>query len=282
MDLDGEFAELQLGYSHLSKDKDQVTKIMEIGNSEYMAKDFMTSGRLGYLFQNQGGEDYGAQHTTEKIHINARSMFSFLVRVSVGASYRFLRGHMNGDIGKTQAGYLIDDKFTPLGKVVHRCPLPFPIRTYDMCTQFQRECAAESASDLFGNDPDFSYGMPYIADVPSNMLKRILITSLVVRTAGRVEALRAYLDYTKKGTDLGQWKRLFRASDCIYLPIFIASSSGKRDACQAYNAKESMMPRSNDQYTTNLPNAVIQSPHSYVFFNRLLRLIWTILLPTSR
>jgi hypothetical protein len=96
-------------------------------------------------------------------------------------------------------------------------------------------------------------------------LKKIIITSLVVRTTGRIEALREYLQYANK-EEASAWKRMFIVSDCHNLPLYIASSSGKRDAQQAYNEKDSMTNWLNDQYKTNLPAAVVKSPSSHGCF----------------
>ena len=249
------------------KEKDLVTKMLEVSDAENMARDFIISGRMGYLFQNQGDEDWERLHKPEKIHISSANLFSFLARISVGASFRFLRQHLTGLPGHIQAGYLpcSEGKYERLGKVVQRCPMPFPIRTYDMCTQFQRECACVSCPDLFGPDKDGVYGMPYISEVSNDMLKLTLITSLVVRTSGRIESLRGYLEYTKKGKE-GDWKRMFDVTDCRNLPLYIACSSGKRDSSEAYDLKESMIGWLNDQYKTNLPCAVQKSPHSFGIF----------------
>ena len=90
--------------------------------------------------------------------------------------------------GKERAGYLMpekDPKYGHLGKVVMRTPSPFPIRTYDLNTQFQRECLASSYPSLFGFDRSTGfYGMPALSDLPDNVLKDVLVTSLIVRTTG--------------------------------------------------------------------------------------------------
>jgi hypothetical protein len=119
---------------------------------------------------------------------------------------------------------------------------------------------------LFGPNTDGLYGMPSISSVAPDILKRVLLTSLVVRTTGRVEALRAYLEYTQQGRGEHNWKRLFEASDCHNLPFYIASCSGNRDSRTAFNLKESMISWLTDQYKTNLPEAVLTSPKSFGLF----------------
>ena len=75
--------------------------------------------------------------------------------------------------------------------------------------------------------------MPMVGQLSAVVLKEVLITSLIVHTAGRVEHLREYMEYTQKGSK-NDWKRRFTSSDCQLLPLFIACSSGIRDASAAY------------------------------------------------
>ena len=138
MDLVGNFAKVHLVFSHPDKEQDQVTTILQVGETENMASDFITSGRVGYLFQNHEGDDWEQLARPEKNHISSTSLFSFLGRISVSVSSRYLRRNILGVQGDMRAGYLscLEGNYSPLGKVVQRCPIPFPIRTYDMCTQF--------------------------------------------------------------------------------------------------------------------------------------------------
>ena len=126
IDLDGHFSKAQLGYTHQNPEKDEYTKILEMGDSEYLASNFIESGRVGYLFQDQGEDDIMPLPKQDKMHITSQSMFSFLARVSVGASFRFLRRHICGEPSNRKAGYLpdCDATYSELGKVVQRCPLP--------------------------------------------------------------------------------------------------------------------------------------------------------------
>ena len=149
-------------------------------------------------------------------------MFSFLARLSVGAAYQLMKSHIVSGYkdGKERAGYLMKEKeakYKHLGKVIMRTPLPFPIRTYDLNTQFQRECCALSHTSLYGVEKTTGYyGMPMFSALTEQVLKDVIVTSLIVRTAGRVEHLREYLEYTQVGAgfDGNGWKRMFTSLDC--------------------------------------------------------------------
>jgi hypothetical protein len=108
--------------------------------------------------------------------------------------------------------------------------------------------------------------MPQISDVSEQVLKDIIITSLIVRTTGRVEHLREYLEFTSANSNGVSWKRMFNESDCRFLPLFIAASSGDRDSAAAYIKKGSMTAWLTDQLKESLPSAVRLSPKSYSMF----------------
>jgi hypothetical protein len=172
--------------------------------------------------------------------------------------------------GIERAGYLMpskDHKYEHLGKVIQRSPMPLPIRTYDLVTQFQRECCVTSNPDLFGCDADTGqYGMPPMSRLTEQALKDVIITSLITRTTGRVEHLRDYLEYTQDHNTKDDWQRMFKASDCRDLPLFIAASSATRDSSVAYLQSKSMTAWLSEQFKESLPSAVRASPQSYGLF----------------
>ena len=279
LDLDGEIAKVNLGYTsskgHLTNDAvlddpdDPFGLILEVADTTSMAGKFIKEGHFGLLFQDTPEEK--KRPLAEKLTVSSYSMFSFLARLSVGASYRLTRSHLvdGHRDGIERAGYLLperDQKFRHLGRVVQRTPSPFPIRTYDLGTQFQRECANSSHPLLFGHDQSTGdYGMPALSELHRNVVKDLLLTTLIVRTTGRVEHLREYLEYTEQHAAENNrgWKRLFQSSDCRLLPLYISSSSAKRDATEAYVQKESMSPWLSEQFKESLPFAIRASPKSY-------------------
>ena len=105
-----------------------------------------------------------------------------------------------------------------------------------------------------------------MSDVSVQVLKDVVITSLIVRATGRVEHLREYLEYTQDHNSGVHWKRMFNSSDCQFLPLFIAVSSGTRDYSTAYLERASMTAWLSAQFKESLPKAVTASPKSYSVF----------------
>ena len=246
------YSETHLEYEGKEGVKDPFDQLLEIGASDYMSANFVERGPLHYIFQHEQNDELG--EIDEKMHVSPACMFSLLCRVSVGAAYRMKRIHIIGDKKEDkQAQYLCQNKlnkFNVLGKIITQNPLPFPIRTYDMPTHFQRECAAESFPNLFGfNNQADHYKILCIYEVNANVLEQLILTSLIVRTTGRVERLREYLVFTQKQkAKTPNWKRLFDSGDCSILPLFIASTSGIRDSSEAYNQSAAMTQWFTDQF----------------------------------
>jgi hypothetical protein len=278
LNLDGKIAQLNIGYTRKRIEEnvdggvmDSFGQLMQAADTSNMANDFISQGHIGLLFQD--GDEEKKRKLGEKLKVSMKSMFSFLSRLSVGAAYRLIRRNI---VKKTKkqvlemAGYLMteqDHNYADLGQVVQRSPTPFPIRTYDLNTQFQRECCASTEPSLFGYDEETGkYGMPMLSEVSDEVLKNVIITSLIVRTTGRVEHLREYLEYAITPNIGKEWKRMFKSSDCRFLPLFIAASSGMRDSTTAYLARSSMSAWICAQFTESLPGAVRESPKSYSSF----------------
>jgi hypothetical protein len=277
LDLDGEIAQVQLGYKRKKKKKgkgggvlDEFGHILSAADPIHMADDFVGGGNLGFILQ-EGPEDK-KKEIGEKLSVSKVGMFSYLGRLSVGSAYQLTRRHMTkGSLdGIEKAGYLMpsrEPKYLPLGQVIQRIPMPFPVRSYDLVTHFQRDCCASPHPDLFGHDDTAGwYGMPMMSEIGETTLKDIVITSLITRTTGRVEHLRDYLEYTREDNSDATWRRMFTASDCRYLPLFIAASSGVRDSAAAYLQSKSMTAWLSDQFKESIPRTVRASPRSYSLF----------------
>jgi hypothetical protein len=278
LELGSALAETHLEYEGIDGITDPFDQLLAIGDSSYMASNFLDSGHLDYLFHHEQHEEQKA--IDERMIVTPKCMFTMLGRVSVGAAYRMKRVHITGDKGITkQAQYLSQTelpKFDILGKIVTRNPLPFPIRTYDMPTHFQREGASSSFPPLFGYDTVAKhYKMPSVDSIDDDILEQLILTSLIVRTTGRVERLREYLEYRRKTINgPKEWKRLFDSEDCRILPLFIAATSEFRDSTEGYKLAAAMTKWFSDQFKKAIPLGVKESPLSYAaFLNEFVRQI---------
>ena len=125
---------MQLQYDGVRDGEVAHDAIERVGDGEFMAEEFVREGGVDYLFQEE--DEDSKVPLLGNLRYKAVAMFSFLGRLSVGASYRFLRSHIVKGL-QPKAGYLMsheEPKYDVLGKVVQRTPSPFPICTYDMPT----------------------------------------------------------------------------------------------------------------------------------------------------
>ena len=242
----------------------------------YLSNEFLRD-RAGLLFFDEDGSGDEKHPALETFNVTLKNMFNFLSKVSVGAAYRAGRRNVverkKRKKGRPVASYLRRNKYTKrLGHLVRRSPSPFPLRSYDMATQFIRESIAADYPLSFGfvenGDTCMVRPLQWFDQDKDRMgvLKKIILTSLIVRSTGRLEKLRDYLEYTKAETQ-SDWKRCMDTKDTDLLPLFIAATSTSVGEGSPMHQK-CLGGWINDQFDETLPKAAKSTPRTLSSFLR--------------
>jgi hypothetical protein len=230
-----------------------------------------------------GGKSKGGGGKTLKV--TAYSLFPALIRASAAGAKRFLgQSYVFNDKKNPtpKSGYLKDEKnyHHRLGFVAQTSPLPMPIRIYDKTSAFifQQTCA--TFPDLWIQQPVPNSSMKTVRRLPigqvdNDTFVRILLSIVMVRSTGNIEAIRDYLEISGSNVeseDGSCWCRLFKLEDSVLFPIYMAakrdvnSTSASKTTTSSMTDRCSIAPFIKTFFVESVPEYIRQGPYFLLNF----------------
>ena len=150
--------------------------------------------------------DLGKMTEKRKVDITVEKFFPMLIRLAASGWYRLLRNNVSED--NRSVGYLTDKKYEKLLGTLFMCtPFPFPVRVYDVGTGFFMLQVENTLSTEHAEVGKHLYGDKKLAQVLEwdtvkkdcpELRDRILLSSILVRYFGNVEALHLFFCLDQK------------------------------------------------------------------------------------
>ena len=278
--------------SHMANDKKQGMLQLMIEIKSKMVRDFKYN-IIPQLLVREGYSDTGGYSQGGKItggggkglKVTAYSLFPTLIRASAAGAKRFLGQSFvnsnNKQLGQ-KSGYLTNEKafHHRLGFVAQTSPLPLPVRIYDKTTAYIFQQTCETFPNIWkqqdcGNVDQTTIRRVPIGSVDNATFVRILVSIVMVRSSGNIEAIRDYLQMNHGKEDDQERSnrcRHFQVEDTVLFPLYMVSkrdinkNSSAQTPTSAMTDRCSVAPFIKSFFFESVPEYIRQGPYFFMTF----------------